>query len=210
METLFVWLFSGAWAWFLGKIGMSPEEKLGRAEVTNTVLTDDLKEKTLEAQYSRLPIALSLLCLTTCLSTPASNVCPPPVWPDLCTVKWLASIQNPSAHSNGRIKTTGCEPSSRQSGHSLQTAGPRRYYSSRMAAFTVVCGLSPLYRFHLRGNSCWWPSDAVDNACSTPPRTLVPSATRSSHLRQVLALPKARTRAPKPADIVNTKAPLSG
>jgi Nucleotidyl transferase AbiEii toxin, Type IV TA system len=41
------------------------------------------------------------------------------------------------------------------------------------------------------------------------PRTLVPSATRSSHLRQVLAPPKARTRARKPADIVNTNAPLS-
>jgi hypothetical protein len=55
METIFGWLFSGAWAWFMGKIGMSPEEKLGRAEVTNAVLTNDLKEKTHEAEVFEAP-----------------------------------------------------------------------------------------------------------------------------------------------------------
>jgi hypothetical protein len=32
--TLLGWLFSGVWAWILSKLGISPEEKLGRAEVT--------------------------------------------------------------------------------------------------------------------------------------------------------------------------------
>jgi hypothetical protein len=43
METLFDWLFPVAWAWFLEKIGMSPEEKLARAEVTNTDLKAEIK-----------------------------------------------------------------------------------------------------------------------------------------------------------------------
>jgi hypothetical protein len=55
METLFSWLFSGAWAWFLGKIGMSAEEKLGRPEITTTVLTDDLTEKAHEAKVFEVP-----------------------------------------------------------------------------------------------------------------------------------------------------------
>jgi hypothetical protein len=34
MEELFGWLFSGAWQWLLSKVGMSTDQKLGRAEVT--------------------------------------------------------------------------------------------------------------------------------------------------------------------------------
>ena len=33
METLFGWLFSGAWQWILGKLGMSTDQKLGRLQV---------------------------------------------------------------------------------------------------------------------------------------------------------------------------------
>jgi hypothetical protein len=40
METIFGWLFSGAWAWILEKLGISIEEKLGRAQVT---VDDDAK-----------------------------------------------------------------------------------------------------------------------------------------------------------------------
>ena len=37
------WLFSGAWQWFLGKLGMSTDQKLGRAQVKNQDLTAELK-----------------------------------------------------------------------------------------------------------------------------------------------------------------------
>lgn len=50
----------------------------------------------MKRKYSRLLIALSLLSLTTCSSTPASNGCPAPVWPDLCTVTWLKSTPKPA------------------------------------------------------------------------------------------------------------------
>jgi hypothetical protein len=44
VETLFGWLFSGAWAWILSKLGISPEEKLGRAAVTVDEDTKALQE----------------------------------------------------------------------------------------------------------------------------------------------------------------------
>jgi hypothetical protein len=89
-------IFSGLWQGFLAIFRMSDAQKLGRAEVTSTVLTNDLKEKIHEAEVFEAQIALSLLSLTTRSSTPASSVCPPPVWMDLCTVKWLASTPKPA------------------------------------------------------------------------------------------------------------------
>jgi hypothetical protein len=43
MGTLFGWLFSGAWQWLLGKLGISTDQKLGRAEIQNQDLTTELK-----------------------------------------------------------------------------------------------------------------------------------------------------------------------
>ena len=48
-------IFSGIWQGFLAMFGMSDAQKLGRAQITNEVLTDDLKEKTHEAEVFEAP-----------------------------------------------------------------------------------------------------------------------------------------------------------
>jgi hypothetical protein len=44
METFFGRLFSGAWQWLLGKLGMSDAQKLGRAEKTEETQAQVLTE----------------------------------------------------------------------------------------------------------------------------------------------------------------------
>ena len=56
----FIWnavkaAFAGMFQGILALFGMSDEEKLGRGEVTNAVLTENLKEKTHEAEVFAAP-----------------------------------------------------------------------------------------------------------------------------------------------------------
>jgi hypothetical protein len=55
MGTLFGWLLSGAWEWLLGKIGMSTDQKLGRAEIENKDLAQSVKDFKNEMEIKKRP-----------------------------------------------------------------------------------------------------------------------------------------------------------
>jgi hypothetical protein len=55
MGSLIGWLLSGAWQWLLGKVGMSTEQKLGRAEIENKDLAQSVKDYRNEMEIKNRP-----------------------------------------------------------------------------------------------------------------------------------------------------------
>lgn len=45
-------------------------------------------------------LGLSLMSLPSCATAPSNGYCPVPMWPDKCTVAWLAATETPPCVDN--------------------------------------------------------------------------------------------------------------